>query len=309
MIRQKNLYMANFNCTFGDDHSPMLDYFEKIILPSFTNDYKKITSRNTFFFYNVKIIEYLQGKFALSGIIVKKTILEVKSLHDEKTQNLIRKDERIPSDPFSYFTIFLDNHRMVLVKNQSGSPSLKDFERLSQYALKEAVIESESMNNKLTISLNIGSLPSSNKVDEAIDKIAEIQQVVLKLYPLNGDIDDLYGGLREELIKLGCDEGFATYKNPQNTSEVRNTLKQSKGIFKPTVRGKGRDGEKITITDNSVASVLPIRINEDVNIDENISNILDQVQDREELKELSNENRDKYEEKKNILEKLMDLFR
>lgn len=105
-MSQKNLYMANFNCTFGDNHLPMLDYFEEIVLPAFINGYEKKTSKNTFFFHNVEIVEYDKSKYALSGIIVKQTVLEIKSLIDEKTGNIIKKDDKIPSDPFSYFTIF-----------------------------------------------------------------------------------------------------------------------------------------------------------------------------------------------------------
>lgn len=299
-MSQKNMYMANFNCTFGDNYLPMLDYFEDIILPAFTDNYEKKTSKNKFFFHNVKIIEYSENKYALSGIIVKQTVLEIKSLIDDKTGDIIKKDDKIPSDPFSYFIIFLENHRMVLIKNQSGSPSLKDFERLSKYALKE------SCDDDITINLNIGSIPSSSKVDEELSRIKNIQTVTLKLYPLNGDVDNIYGGLREELKEFGCDEGFTTFKNPKNPDEVKKTLISGKGIFKPTIVGRGDRGQKITITDYNVASILPIFIDENIGVDENIENIIEQVEDEKDLKELSEENKGKYSEKLGIIKMLFN---
>ncbi|MCC3668625.1 hypothetical protein [Terrisporobacter mayombei] len=308
MIKSKNLYMANFNCTFGDEHYPMLDYFEEIVLPAFINKYKKETSKNTFFFHNVKLVEYSKGQFALTGIIVKQTILEVKSLIDEETQSIIKKDDKIPSDPFSYFILFLDTHRMVLVKNQSGSPTLKNFESLSKYTLREASIEFAQDGDIIPISLNIGSLPSSSKVDEALAKILEIQEITLKIYPLNGDIDNVYGSVRTELERMGAAEGFTTFKRPQNRQEVSRALKESKGIFRTKIRGKGLKGEKITIDNDEVASVTPIEINEDVSIEENINNMLEEIQSKEELRELSEENRNKYEEKKTVLRRILALF-
>ena len=308
MIKSKNLYMANFNCTFGDKHYPMLDYFEEIVLPAFMNKYKKVTSKNTFFFHNVKLVEYSKEQFALTGIIVKQTILEVKSLVDEKTQSIIKKDDKIPSDPFSYFILFLDTHRMVLVKNQSGSPTLKNFESLMNHNLREAAIEFAQNGDIIPISLNIGSLPSSSKVDEVLEKFLEIQSITLKIYPLNGDIDNVYGSLRTELETLEADEGFMTFKNPQNKEKVKNALKESKGIFRTTIRGKGLNGDKIKIDNDKVASVTPIEINEDLSIEENTNNILGIIKYKEELRELSEENRNKYNEKKTVLRRILTLF-
>lgn len=305
MFKHKNLYMANFNCTFGENHLPMLEYFEEIVLPAFTNGYKKKTSKSTFFFHNVNLIEYKKDKYAISGIIVKQTILEVKSLMDDKTGDIIRKDEKIPSDPFSYFTIFLENHRMVLVKNQSGSPNLKNFESMVKFALKEASEDYFINSKKISITLNVGSFPSIDKIDEQLSKVVTISEVVLKLYPLNGDIDDVYGGLRYELKELGCKEGFTTFKNPNNIDKVKENLKKGNGIFKPIIRGKGLRGEKIKITDEDVSSVVPVLINEDEGIKENTNLILEQVEYVEDLKVLSEENKNKYMEK---LTKIKDIF-
>lgn len=45
MINKKYLYLANFNCTFGDKNCPMLEYFEEIIYPAFTSGVKRKPSK------------------------------------------------------------------------------------------------------------------------------------------------------------------------------------------------------------------------------------------------------------------------
>ncbi len=295
MIKQKNLYMANFNCTFGDDNKPLLSYFEEIVEPAFFENYVKQTSRNKYFFNNVKLVEYKPNKFAISGLIVKKTILEVKSLIDENTGNIIKKDERIPSDPFSYFIIFLENHRMVLVKNQSGSPDLTNFESLAKHTLKQASVDYCGSEKKyIKANLNVGSLPCSSKINEELEKMTVISEMILKLYPLNGDIDNAYGGLRRELSKLGCVEGISVSKSPKNRDAVKETLEQGRGLFRATVKGKGENNEKITITEGTVAAVIPVNINEDKDEDENIAEIFNLIENRAELQELSEENKNTY---------------
>ncbi|XYR59699.1 hypothetical protein ACS4RT_12425 [Bacillus amyloliquefaciens] len=38
MLEDKQSYIANFNCTFGKENQPMLDYFFEIILPAFLKE-------------------------------------------------------------------------------------------------------------------------------------------------------------------------------------------------------------------------------------------------------------------------------
>ncbi|CEN80911.1 hypothetical protein [Paraclostridium sordellii] len=307
MIKQKNLYMANFNCTFGEENNPFLHYFEEIVRPAFFGGYEQATSKNTYFFHDVKLLQYKPEKYAISGIVVKKTQLEVKSLIDDETGNIIKKDDKIPSDPFSYFILFLENHRMVLVKNQSGSPNLKNFESLARHNLKEASIDyCRDIKTAISVNLNVGSLPSEQRVDEELDKLAVINQMVLKLYPLNGDIDNVYGGLREELAKLGSPEGYSVTKSPKNMKNVKETLIEGKGMFTATLKGRGINGEKISINNDSVAATIPIYIDEDGSINENISTVLHEAEQREELKEISEDNKNIYVR---FLDKMKERFR
>lgn len=37
---EKNMQFANFNITFGENDSPMLEHFADVIFPAFTSDYE-----------------------------------------------------------------------------------------------------------------------------------------------------------------------------------------------------------------------------------------------------------------------------
>ena len=56
---EKNMQFANFNITFGENNSPMLEYFENIVFPAFTGDYirGKRDELPRYFFENVQVKE------------------------------------------------------------------------------------------------------------------------------------------------------------------------------------------------------------------------------------------------------------
>lgn len=55
---KKEISLANFNCTFDIDNKPMLSYFNEIIYPAFTSNFKRKIKDNTYFFNSVRVIEY-----------------------------------------------------------------------------------------------------------------------------------------------------------------------------------------------------------------------------------------------------------
>ena len=126
MLIDKEAQVANFNVVFGENEEPMLNYFDTIIYPAFMSELKRKEKDAEYFFHGVQLLESGICGYVLVGKIVKKTTLEVYSDVDESGR-LIEKDERYSSAPYSTFAIYLKNHRMVLVKNQKGSPTLATF--------------------------------------------------------------------------------------------------------------------------------------------------------------------------------------
>lgn len=301
MISRKNLYLANFNCTFGEKNYPMLKYFEEIIYPAFTSGIvRKPSYKNEYFFNKVELIEYSIGKFAIVGMIVKKTILERKSLIDEDG-SIDYRDDKIPSHPFSYFIIFLNNHRMVLVKNQSGSPDVKNFESMARFAISERISDLNiSQNDKVFEkgSVNVTDIPCNDTVKDKISSLSKINNITLTFYPLNGgDVptEGFYNMYREILESSGSEEGTMAIKNPRVESEedkqfISNMITQEGGMVKHTIKGKNLNGEPVKIKDNDMSEVISIELNDGEHINNNINRIVEVSNTREEITNIGDEN-------------------
>ena len=184
--------IANFNIVFGEEEKPMLDYFDTVIFPAFTSDIRKVSDGNEYLFMNVKISEDLGDNYILIGQFVKKTILEVKSDINEEG-DLIEKNEKYSSAPYSTFAINLMNHRMIYVPNQKGSPTLVNFRSAVKYIINSYLKEKNrtlNENEKLEDAfINIVGIPSANSMDELLKNVEKINKLTLRFYPLNGDID------------------------------------------------------------------------------------------------------------------------
>ena len=118
----KTMNFANFNVTYGLEEKPMLTYFNDIIFPALSNREHRDLYNSYYFFDNVEIKEFA-NEYVLVGNLVKATEYNVRTV--VKDDILYENPSTVPTAPYSRFMIFLRNHRMVLVKNESNSPSFK----------------------------------------------------------------------------------------------------------------------------------------------------------------------------------------
>lgn len=312
MIERKYLYVANFNCTFGKDNDPMLNYFEDIVLQAFQKGiiYTNKRNDNEYLFEEVEL-SIKNGIFVLVGLLVKRTHLEIKSRYDEKG-NLKNTNDRVPSDPYSYFIINLQNHRMALVKNQKGSPTVSDFDSTASHILKTYVRE---INNKINDNeeklpepnLNVVSIPFTGKIEEELKKVSKIESAVLRFYPLNGDIspNKLFNELREMLTDAESKSGNAQINNPKNHKVVGNILKDTKGTVRPTLRVIYGNGSQRTLRDNDFSERTKIELDDNLDFHQNMDTISGKVINQEEFNETSEENNNIYQR---FFSKLEGLF-
>ena len=130
-MAEKQMTIADLNVVFGKEEEPLLKRMDDIVLPALQSGIIRPASENTrFLFEDCQIVE-MNGELVLKGIIIKDTILDVMSEYTEA--GLRKTDKHFPSSPYSIFMIFLKNHRMVIVKNQSGSPDIRSFKTSFKY--------------------------------------------------------------------------------------------------------------------------------------------------------------------------------
>lgn len=298
MLEKKDLYIANFNCTFGKEDEPMLEYFSEIILPAFKQNEIRESGKNKFQFMNVNLI-MSQGDFAIAGQIVKSTNLEIKTvIKDNKLENT---NNVYKSDPFSYFLINLKNHRMTLVKNQSGSPDLGNFAATARFLLERYVHKTNAnilnKNEKLPRpTLNVVAIPFEGQIKEELKKVEKIKNVTLRFYPLNGDEDTkkTFSHFREILHETGSKSGNTQINTPKNHDEVAELLHDTAGLVSPTIRVSYRDKSQRTLKGDTLTEKLVVELEDDGEFRQNIDRISGKVVNKEEYKGVSEENKSLY---------------
>lgn len=286
---QKNAEIANFNCTFGENDEPMLHYFFEVILPAFS---KQESSEESFLnFTNVKLI-LVAGEFYLSGLIVKNTYLEVMSKIVDG--ELKETDEQHKSNPYSLFLINLKNHRMSLVRNQKGSPTIKDFEKTAVNSIREY---SKHQDNIPSFQLNVVPIPFKENIKKELEKVKKINKLTLRFYPLNGDIpaDELMNDLREKLNKVSSKSGNTVFNTPKNKEGVSDLIEDTKGTVKTTLEVEYDDGVKRTLKEDSFSEKIPVVIDEEKGLMHAYQDIAGEVSNRKEFTETSEENKSIYE--------------
>lgn len=141
-METKQLYVANINIVFGKEEEPLIERVDDIIIPALTSGIvKKSGEKTRFIFEDVLLREIEEDEWVIQGLFIKDTVLDVMSEYSPNT-GLEKTEKHINSAPYSLFIIYLKNHRMVLVKNQSSSPDIRNFasafkEIIGAYVRKE----------------------------------------------------------------------------------------------------------------------------------------------------------------------------
>ncbi|MCI3921351.1 hypothetical protein MO973_24595 [Paenibacillus sp. TRM 82003] len=310
MLSSKILTIANFNLTFGEKNEPMLNYFESIVYPAIKSVEGIKIKYSPYTFENVTLT-MRNGIFVFCGLLVKSTVLEVFSRYDSKG-NLQRTSDTYPSDPYSYFMINLQNHRMALVKNQKGSPTVKDLEKAVEGVLKNYIIERNGSQPKDSVErlpkpiLNIVSIPFSGKIIEELKKVKKIEKLTLRFYPLNLDVSthSTFNHLRELLEETGSKSGNAQINTPTNKKGVVELLEETKGLIKPSLRVVYKNNSKRTLTEENFSYTSSIDLDDEDSFKENLKTISGKVINQQDYVKTSEENEKLYNKFFPLLERM-----
>lgn len=265
-MSEKIMSFANFNITFGKKEEPMLKYFTDIVFPAFTSGYVRGKENEfpIFSFTDVEIKEYQKGKLALVGNFVKETEYKVQTV----TENgkLIQSPANVPTSPYSRFIIFLENHRMILVKNESFSPDIRSFQRtvtaiINKFLHEENKLRKEKNLSELPIAIiNIIDTPSKADISAVLSKAKKIEWLNLRFFPLNNDIDrtPILRDMRDLMKKAGSDSSNWKINSPDSKGEIINILDDSSGLVDSSARVIDENGQKDTITPKNIKATRKI---------------------------------------------------
>lgn len=269
---EKTVQFGNFNITFKDKNNieqPMLNYFLDIVYPAFMSEIKRGKTDPIYSFLNVRVKE-VSGELVLIGDFVKDTRYDIYS--QIKGNQLESVREEVITAPFSRFMIFLINHRMVLVKNESKSPDLRSFNSTVEVVMHEFVkkenekIKMEKPENMdfLPIPLvHIVGLPKTyDSLEEELSKLRKIKSVTFRLFPLNNDINPLkvFDCVRESLMEeTDASRASLTLNSPKSSSGVAKVVSESEGLSKINIIGETLEREEVKIKEEDIARTMKLK--------------------------------------------------
>ena len=266
-MRKAVIQLANFNLVFltkeySADRTepdiieePMLRYFDVVFKAFRTGRWTENETR--LLFSDVQVIMQ-DSEYVLTGRIWK----------DDVHRDLFYDGENDP--PFSIFAIFLRNHRMAFVKDQQNSPSLSDFESLVKYSIRKCMKASSGKyhwNAAPKPYLAVEGIPSAERIKAALTNVEKITQIVLRFYPLNGDVD--FGGafstLRSEAKKyLGNLTGSFVVNSPTNMEGSADIISATKGTVAASIYMRYKDKTEGKITNDDVSEEIPLNISDHI---------------------------------------------
>lgn len=310
-IEIRDITLANFNCTFGAKNEPMLSYFDSILYPAFTaNEYRK-NKDSTFFFINVRVIEYEPNEYVLTGNFVKETMLEVKNHYDPK-KGLTSTYELYPTSPYSIFVIFLKNHRMAFYRNQKGSPLMSAFKGTAQLLIKKylnKINKGKPIDEILPAAyLKILPIPSLESILSQLKTVDKINSLTLNLFPLNGDIgiSETFDNLRSELTGLDTNTAKVTVSTPKNIQKTAKLIANTQGTIDAVIRGINGKGDKVVLHNDSFTETLQVKISAESSHEENTLTVINTTKKHQAIKSYSKDNELLYAKSRNMIESKME---
>ena len=256
---EKSMQIANFNITFGASGEPMLTHFEDIIYPVLTGDYirGKKDELPQYYFDNVHVRE-IDDEYVVVGNYVKSMVYKVKTTYEDG--ELVSSPEDVPTAPYSRFIIFLRNHRMILVKNETKSPDVRSFQKTLREILKKFIRERNDgleKNKRLPYAItHIVGIPFEDTIEEVFLDISKINWIKLRFFPLNNDLDTLpiMKAFRDEMKAVGSKTGNLTMNSPSSKEGVKKALLSTGGLATASMQVTDDDGETRNIKEDSFSA-------------------------------------------------------
>lgn len=238
-MQTKQMAIADLNLVFGKDEDPMIKWVDEIVLPALKSGIPRQAQEDTkYFFWDVDLKEIRENEYAICGLLIKHTILDVNSQFHEG-EGIEHLNLHIPSSPYSVFIIYLKNHKMALVKNGKGSPDIRNFAA----ALRDVIVSYTKRQNEIRRKqempflpfgiLNVTGIKTDDSIRTALQGVEKVNEFKVKFFPLNSQWDDksLVGAIEERWRKvMRSNTGNLVFNSPQSLEGVITVAEQMEGL-------------------------------------------------------------------------------
>jgi len=267
---EKTMQLANFNITFGIEDVPMLEHFLDVIYPALKSDYLRGREgeKPRFYFSDIQL-KIVHDEYILAGNYIKDTEYDI--LTTVENGELHSNPAIVPTAPYSRFLVFLKNHRMVLVKNESYSPDIRSFQATMRLLLADYIGKvNKRVKNKFqklpNAVVNIVDIPLLMDIAEALKEVKRIESLNIRFFPLNNDLDQsqFLATFRETMGKVDSKHAHAEFRSPGSKQEVAQVISDSAGLAATTLEVVDSQGAKKKIREDQYSSKVVINLDQDV---------------------------------------------
>lgn len=305
---ERIMYFANFNITFGTNEEPMLEHFEDIIYPAFISDFKR--GKGPVFYFDEVTIKKIDDELVMAGNYIKDTHYDIHTTVEEG--KLVSSPASVPTAPYSRFIVFLKNHRMILVQNESLSPDIRSFQAtvrdlLNGYINKQNY-KFKDKNIKLPKALvNIVDIPLKQDIETVLRDVKKIEWLRFRFFPLNNDMSPfpIAKEIKNEMEQIGSKHANIQFSSPESKEEIKNLIQSSAGLAAPTLKVCDADGNSRKIKEGQFSSNKKISLGRDILPDDD-SHLIEQAKKDSVITEQSTANLTLYEKFKSKIERLIN---
>lgn len=197
--------LGNFVCKFGSKN--LLDYFEFIVHPAFSDNSLLRTYGDTKYFFDKVELITIGGRVLLVGRFIKDMVLEREQIY-KQSQGLVEDHDEMQSSPSAIFLLVLDVHRLIYLKETKFAPTLDNFKSTIESFIKvkhkvyidNLAEESKAAGKRLTKkslllehlppTLDIIPLTSARGLKDFIRQYEILSSVTYKFSDRNDELDN-----------------------------------------------------------------------------------------------------------------------
>ena len=220
------------------------------------------TAYQDIFFAGVEIKE-VDNEYVMVGNFIKETQYKVVTTVQEGV--LASTPADVPTAPYSRFIVFLKNHRMVLVRNETASPDTRSFQSTVRDILNQYVRNANrerSERDKLPIAIaNIVDIPLKDSIADVLKNVNKVSWFKLRFFPLNNDLDPgpLTQHIREDMKKVGSKTTNIVFNSPNSKDGISKMIAESSGLAVASLQIVDNTGEKRRVKEGSFSSTINMK--------------------------------------------------
>jgi hypothetical protein len=220
-LRQHDLSLANFICTFGDNQV-LLDFAEEIVFPALVADTLiRKYGDTSYYIYEAKVISLGDrdglDEIAIIGHFVKDTVLKRQQI--VKSGVLVEDYNEMASAPSSFFVLLLSDHRLLYFADTRSAPDIKTFASTIQLFLRQKWRDllkrkQDEAESKVSLKilqkqfpmprLNVVPVARMDAITDSIGTFSKIEKIKFKLIKPNDEPDaaEVLDSVRHRYQKL-----------------------------------------------------------------------------------------------------------